>query len=122
MQHSVHETTAAWNPKPPPPEQYFEWVLEAWYDGATKDSVINSLKACGIGAICRADNHLIHCPKDASGIRTTSAEAQELAEILAGFEVEAPDEDDTGHVGDAEVTDDEVSVYDVPDRKAKTAT
>ncbi|KAH7725596.1 hypothetical protein AAVH_06776, partial [Aphelenchoides avenae] len=40
------------------------------------------------------------------------AEAQELVEILAGFEIEAPDEDDTGHVSDAEVTDDEVAASD----------
>lgn len=36
-----------------------------------------------------------------------AAEAQELAEILAGFEIEAPDEDDTGHLSDVEVIDDE---------------
>ncbi|KAH7725595.1 Protein W02H5.4, partial [Aphelenchoides avenae] len=71
MLHGVHETTAEGNPKPPPPGQNFEWVLEAWYDGVTKDNVINSFKACGIGAIGGANDHLIHCLKDGNGIRTT---------------------------------------------------
>lgn len=32
--------------------------------------------------------------------------------ILAGFEIEAPDEDDTGHVSDIEVIDDESATSD----------
>ncbi|KAH7693944.1 hypothetical protein AAVH_39017 [Aphelenchoides avenae] len=82
----------------------------------TKDKVVKSLKACGIDAIGRADDYLVHCLKEDNGIpnglyeltkaRETS-EAQELAEILAGFELEAPDEDDTGHVSDVKVLDDE---------------
>ncbi|KAH7707787.1 hypothetical protein AAVH_24976 [Aphelenchoides avenae] len=82
----------------------------------TKENAINSFKACGIGAIGGADDHLIHCLKDGNGIPNglyeltkarEASEAQELAEILAGFEIEAPDEDDTGHVSDIEVIDDE---------------
>ncbi|KAH7698275.1 Protein W02H5.4 [Aphelenchoides avenae] len=105
MLDAEHETTAAGNPKPPPPELYLESVLEAWYDGVTKDNVINSIKSCGIGAIGGADDHLIHCLKDGNGIPNglyeltkarEAAEAQELAEILAGFKIESPDEDDTG--------------------------
>ncbi|KAH7702682.1 Protein W02H5.4, partial [Aphelenchoides avenae] len=81
----------------------------AWYGGVTKDNVINSFKACGIGAIGGADDHLVHCLKDGNGIPSglyeltkarVAAEAQELAEILAGFEFEAPDEDDTDHLSD----------------------
>ncbi|KAH7707260.1 Protein W02H5.4 [Aphelenchoides avenae] len=113
--------TAAGNPKPPPPELYLEWVLEAWYGGVTKDNVINSFKACGIGAIGGADDHLIHCLEEHNGIPNglyeltkarEAAEAQELAEILAGFEIEAPDEDDTGHISEVEVTYDEPSAFD----------
>ncbi|KAH7704415.1 hypothetical protein AAVH_28391 [Aphelenchoides avenae] len=85
----------------------------------TKDKVVKSLKACGIDAIGEADdylNYLIHCLKEGSGIPNglyeltearEAAEAQELAEILAGSELEAPDEDDTGHVSDVKVLDDE---------------
>ncbi|KAH7713570.1 Protein W02H5.4, partial [Aphelenchoides avenae] len=114
MLDGVHETTAAGNTKPPPPEHYLEWVLESWYDGVTKDNMINSFKACGIGAIGGADDHLIHCLKEGNGIPNglyeltksrEATEAQEPAEILAGFEIEAPDEDDTGHVSDVEVVD-----------------
>ncbi|KAH7698247.1 hypothetical protein AAVH_34663 [Aphelenchoides avenae] len=95
--------------------------MEAWYDGVTKDNVINSFKACGIGAIGGAGDRLIHCLKDGNGIPNglyeltkarEPAEAQELAEILAGFELEAPDEDDTGHVSDVEVVDDESAASD----------
>ncbi|KAH7697509.1 hypothetical protein AAVH_35408 [Aphelenchoides avenae] len=69
-------------------EQYLEWVLEAWYEGVTKDN-------------------LTHCLKEGNGIPNglyeltkarEAAKAQELAEILAGFEIEAPNEDDTGHI------------------------
>ncbi|KAH7707069.1 pogo transposable element with KRAB domain-like protein, partial [Aphelenchoides avenae] len=64
MPDGKHETTTAGNPTPPPPELYLEWVLEAWYDGVTKDNVINSFKACGTGAMGGADDHLIHCLKE----------------------------------------------------------
>ncbi|KAH7709553.1 hypothetical protein AAVH_23177 [Aphelenchoides avenae] len=79
----------------------------AWYDGVTKDNVTNFFKACGIGAIGGADDRLMHSLKDGNGIANgldeptkarEAAEAQKLAEILAGFEIEAPDVDDTGHV------------------------
>ncbi|KAH7723741.1 Protein W02H5.4 [Aphelenchoides avenae] len=98
-----------------------KWVLEAWYDGVTKDDVINSFKAWGIGAIGGADDSLIHCLKEDSAIpyglheltkARKAAEAQELAEILAGFEIEAPDEDDPGHLSDVEVVDDESAASD----------
>ncbi|KAH7706781.1 hypothetical protein AAVH_25986, partial [Aphelenchoides avenae] len=36
-----------------------------------------------------------------------ASEAQEQAEILAGFEITASDEGDTGHVSNIEVVDDE---------------
>ena len=41
-----------------------------------------------------------------------AAEAKMLAEILAGFETEAPDEDDTVHVSDIKVVDDESAASD----------
>ncbi|KAH7678239.1 Protein W02H5.4 [Aphelenchoides avenae] len=62
------EITAVDNPKPPPPEVYLEWVLEAWYDGVTEYNVINSFKVCGIDATGVADDHLVHCLKEGSGI------------------------------------------------------
>ncbi|KAH7709057.1 pogo transposable element with KRAB domain-like protein [Aphelenchoides avenae] len=68
MLEGTHETTAAGNPKPPPPELYLEWVLEAWYDGVTDDKVINSFKACGIGAIGGADDYLIQRLKEGNAI------------------------------------------------------
>ncbi|KAH7695893.1 Protein W02H5.4 [Aphelenchoides avenae] len=92
--------------------------------GVTKDNVINSFKACGIGAIGGTDDHLIHCLKECNGVPNglyeltktrVATEVQELAEILAGFEIEAPDEDDTGHVSDVEVVDDESAVTDDED-------
>lgn len=58
----------------------------------------------------------IHCLKEGNGISDglydltktrEAAEARELAEILAGFEIEAPGEDVTVHVSDFEVVDDE---------------
>ncbi|KAH7708933.1 Protein W02H5.4 [Aphelenchoides avenae] len=107
--------------EPPPPDLYLEWVLKAWNDGVMKENVINSFKACGIGAIGGADDDLIHCLKEGNGIPNglyeltkarEAAEAQELAEMLAGFDIEAPDEDDTGHVSDVEVVDDESTALD----------
>ncbi|KAH7696001.1 hypothetical protein AAVH_36931 [Aphelenchoides avenae] len=108
MLDGVHKTTPAGNAKPLPPEQYLEWVLEACYDGAMKDSVINSFKAYGIGAIGGADDHLNHRLYDGNGIPNGSykltkareaAEAQDLAE------------DNTGHVSDADVIDNEAAVW-----------
>ncbi|KAH7724363.1 hypothetical protein AAVH_08066 [Aphelenchoides avenae] len=47
---------------------------------------------------------------------------QEPAWILAGFEIEAPDGDDAGHVSDSKVVDDESASSDNhnSDRKTKT--
>ncbi|KAH7704702.1 hypothetical protein AAVH_28105, partial [Aphelenchoides avenae] len=68
------------------------------------------------GAIGGARDHLIHCLKEGNGNPSglyelnkarEAVEAQELAEILAGFGIEAPDEDGTGHISDVEVIDDE---------------
>ncbi|KAH7704319.1 hypothetical protein AAVH_28488 [Aphelenchoides avenae] len=81
----------------------------------TNSSILYALKSW-IGEIGGADDHLVHCLKEGNGIPNglyeltkarEAAEAQELAEILAGFEIEAPDEDDTGHVSDVAVVDDE---------------
>ncbi|KAH7714636.1 hypothetical protein AAVH_17985 [Aphelenchoides avenae] len=78
--------------------------------------MISSFKACWIGALGGEDDHLIHCLKECNGITNglyeltkarEAVEAQELAEILAEFEIVAPDEGNTGHVSDAEAVDDE---------------
>ncbi|KAH7716725.1 hypothetical protein AAVH_15818 [Aphelenchoides avenae] len=114
MLGGVHETTAAGNPKPPPPELFLEWVLEAWYDGVTKDNAINSFRACGIGyrrSRRPAPPHSLPERRQRNSERA-AAEAQELVDILAGFEIEAPDEDYTGHVNDAKVIDDEAAASD----------
>ncbi|KAH7716856.1 pogo transposable element with KRAB domain-like protein [Aphelenchoides avenae] len=115
MMHGEHEATAAGNPKPPPPEVYLEWVLEAWYDGVTKDNVVNSFKTCGITtALDGSEDHLIHCLKDGNGMpngcyklaqKREEAEAEDLAQLMAGFELDL-DEDDVGNVSDAEIIED----------------
>ncbi|KAH7719673.1 hypothetical protein AAVH_12855 [Aphelenchoides avenae] len=48
-----------------------------------------------------------------------AAEAQELAETLARFEIEAPEEGDTGHMSDVEVVDDETMAADGEDSGQK---
>ena len=70
MLDGEHETTAAWNPKPPLPELYLEWVLGPGNHShrVTNDNVIDSFKACGIKAMDGADDHLIHCLKESNGL------------------------------------------------------
>ncbi|KAH7699960.1 pogo transposable element with KRAB domain-like protein, partial [Aphelenchoides avenae] len=41
MMGGEHEVAAAGNPKPPTPEEYLDWILEAWNDGVTKDIIVN---------------------------------------------------------------------------------
>ncbi|KAH7705007.1 hypothetical protein AAVH_27794 [Aphelenchoides avenae] len=90
MMHGEHEATAAGNPKPPPPEVYLEWVLEAWNDGVTKDNIDGNGMPNG-------------CYKLAQ--KREEAEAADLAELMAGFELDLH-EDDVGNVSDAEIFDD----------------
>ncbi|KAH7720548.1 Protein W02H5.4 [Aphelenchoides avenae] len=95
---------------------YLDWVLEAWYDGVPKDNVVNSLKACGkTTALDGSKDHLVHCLKVGKGMpngcyklaqKREEAEAADLAELMAGFELDL-DEDDVGNVSDAEIADDE---------------
>ncbi|KAH7660397.1 pogo transposable element with KRAB domain-like protein [Aphelenchoides avenae] len=109
--HGEHEATAAGNPKPPPPEVYLECVLEAWHNGATKDNIVNSFKTCGTTtALDGNEDYLIQCLNDGSGMingcyklaqKREEAEAGELAELMASFELDL-DEDDIGNVSDAE--------------------
>ena len=40
----------------------------ARYNGVTNGNVIDSFKACGIGAMGGADDHLIHCLKESNGL------------------------------------------------------
>ncbi|KAH7709335.1 pogo transposable element with KRAB domain-like protein, partial [Aphelenchoides avenae] len=69
VMHGEHESTAAGNPKTPPPKVYLEWVLEAWNDGVTKHNIVNSFKTCGITtALDGSEDHLIHCPKEDNGM------------------------------------------------------
>ncbi|KAH7712575.1 hypothetical protein AAVH_20083 [Aphelenchoides avenae] len=81
-------------------------------------NVTNSFKVCGIGAIGGADDHLIHCLKEGNGIPNglyeliKACEAAEAQELAAGFEIEAPYEDDTGRISDVEVIDDEPAAFD----------
>ena len=64
---------------------------------------------------------LIHCLHEGNGIPNgmyelakarNAAEAQVLAEILAGFETEAPYDDDTLHMSDTKVVDNESAASD----------
>ncbi|KAH7723767.1 pogo transposable element with KRAB domain-like protein [Aphelenchoides avenae] len=115
MMNSEHEVTAAGNPKPPPPEVYLDGILDAWNDGVTKDNIVNSFKTCGITtALDGSEDHLIHCLKDGNGMpngcnklaqKREEAEAADLDELMAGFELDLY-EDDVGNVSDAEIVDD----------------
>ncbi|KAH7709178.1 pogo transposable element with KRAB domain-like protein [Aphelenchoides avenae] len=97
MMHGEHKATAAGNPKPPPPEVYLEWLLEAWNDGVTKDNIVNSFKTCGITTALDADGNGMPngCYKLAQ--KREEAQAADLAELMAGFELDL-DEDDVGNV------------------------
>ncbi|KAH7695776.1 pogo transposable element with KRAB domain-like protein [Aphelenchoides avenae] len=115
MMYGENETTAAGSPKPPPPKVYLEWVLEAWNDGVTKENVADSSKCCGITtALDGSEENLIHCLKDENGMpngcyklaqKREEAETGELAELMAGFDLDL-DEDDVGNVSDAEIVED----------------
>ncbi|KAH7660438.1 hypothetical protein AAVH_43778 [Aphelenchoides avenae] len=98
-------STPSTNPKPPPPEVYLDWILEAWHDGITKDNVVNSFKTCGITTALdgRRQRMPNGCYKLAQ--KRVEAEAADLAERMAGFELDF-DEDDVGNVSDAEIVDD----------------
>ncbi|KAH7711627.1 pogo transposable element with KRAB domain-like protein [Aphelenchoides avenae] len=69
MMNGEHEVTAAGNLKPPPPEVYLDWILEAWVDGVKKGNAVNSFKTCEImTALDGSEDHLIHCLKDGNGM------------------------------------------------------
>lgn len=115
MVEGDHPTTAGGNPKPPPPEVYLQWIIDAW-EAVTKDTIINSFRACGITtAMDGSEDHHIHCLKEGNGIPNglyslatarEEADASQLADDLRGLEVEV-DEDDAGNFSDASVIDDE---------------
>ncbi|KAH7708686.1 hypothetical protein AAVH_24048 [Aphelenchoides avenae] len=84
-------------------------------DGVTKVNIVNSFKTCGITtALDGSEGHLIHCLKGGNGMpngcykvaqKCEETEAVDLAELMAGFELDV-DEDDVGNVRDAEIVDD----------------
>ncbi|KAH7711404.1 pogo transposable element with KRAB domain-like protein [Aphelenchoides avenae] len=94
MVHGEHEATAAGNTKPP--------------------GMGGTTSTCGITtALDGSEDHLIHCLKDGNGMPNVcyklaqereEAEAANLAELMAGFELDL-DEDDVGNVSDAEIVD-----------------
>ncbi|KAH7711885.1 pogo transposable element with KRAB domain-like protein [Aphelenchoides avenae] len=96
-----HQTTAAGNPKPPQPETYLQWVLDAW-DAVSEEVIIRSFKACGIStALDGSEDDLIHCLKEGNGMPNGvdslvqarhEANAQPLEEIMHGLELEAPED------------------------------
>ncbi|KAH7703595.1 pogo transposable element with KRAB domain-like protein [Aphelenchoides avenae] len=104
------------------------WHNTTWMDSETTKIYLEKTVGGILGLFVEiyisqrgADDHLIHCLKEGNGIPNgqyeltkarEAAEAQELVEILAGFEIEAPDEDDTGHVSDVEVIDNESAASD----------
>ncbi|KAH7717641.1 hypothetical protein AAVH_14922 [Aphelenchoides avenae] len=79
-------------------------------DGAEAKKVLKALKLYSSVPKQGIPNGLYELTKTRE-----ATEAQELAEILAGFEIEAPDEDDTGHVSDVVVVDDDSAVTDDED-------
>ncbi|KAH7704383.1 pogo transposable element with KRAB domain-like protein [Aphelenchoides avenae] len=115
MMYGEHEATAAGDPKPPPPEVYLEWVLEAWNHGVTKDNIVNSFKTCGITtALNGSKDHLIHCLNDGNEMpngcyklaqKREEVEAANRAELMVGFVLDL-DEDGVGSASDAEIVDD----------------
>ncbi|KAH7726226.1 hypothetical protein AAVH_06026 [Aphelenchoides avenae] len=96
MVKGEHEVTAAGNLKPPTPEVYLDWILEACNGGVMKYNIVNSFQTCGITTNA---HRVLQARTD------EEAEAVELAELMAGFELDL-DEDDVGNVSDAEVVDD----------------
>ncbi|KAH7684437.1 pogo transposable element with KRAB domain-like protein [Aphelenchoides avenae] len=104
-----HQTTAAGNPKPPPPETYLQWVLDAW-EAVSEEVIIRSFKACGIStALDGSEDALVHCLKEGNGMPNGvgslmqarhEANAQDLEEIMHGLELEAPEdpEDDAADI------------------------
>ncbi|KAH7718435.1 pogo transposable element with KRAB domain-like protein [Aphelenchoides avenae] len=101
MLASDHQTTAAGNPKPPPPETYLQWVLDAW-DVVEEDVIIRSFRACGISTeLDGSEDALIHCLKERNGLPNYveslvqarhEANAQELEEARHCLELEAPED------------------------------
>ncbi|KAH7723329.1 Protein W02H5.4 [Aphelenchoides avenae] len=78
------------NPKPPQPETYLEWVLDAW-DAVSEDVIIRSFKACGIStALDGSEDALIHCLKEGNGM--PNGVGSDLEEIMHGLELEAPED------------------------------
>ncbi|KAH7708478.1 pogo transposable element with KRAB domain-like protein [Aphelenchoides avenae] len=107
MLEGDYQTTTAGNPRPPPPETYLQWVLDAWE--AVKDYVIiRSFKACGISTkLDGSEDALIHCLKEGNDMpggvaplvqARQGAQAKDLPELMQGLEVESPEdpEDDAG--------------------------
>ncbi|KAH7704500.1 hypothetical protein AAVH_28306 [Aphelenchoides avenae] len=81
---------------------------------ASQVNVANSFKSCGNTTALSGSDSLVHCLKDGNGMpngcyklaqKREEAEAADLAELMAGFELDLV-EDDVGKVSDAEIVDD----------------
>ncbi|KAH7711774.1 pogo transposable element with KRAB domain-like protein [Aphelenchoides avenae] len=123
MLEGDHDTTAAGNPRPPQPETYLQWLLNAW-EAVKEDVIIRSFKACGISTkLDGSEDGLIHCLNEGNGMSDgvaslvqarQQAHAQDLSELMQGLEVEAAEdpEDDAG-------IDSDVSVISAEDQAAE---
>ncbi|KAH7706045.1 Protein W02H5.4 [Aphelenchoides avenae] len=111
MLEGDHQTTTDGNPRPPPPETYLQWVLDAW-EAVKEDVIIRSFKACGISTKVDGSEHaLIHCLKEGNGMPNgvaslvrarQQAQTHDLPKLMQGLEVEASEdpEDDAGNDSD----------------------
>ncbi|KAH7713284.1 pogo transposable element with KRAB domain-like protein, partial [Aphelenchoides avenae] len=105
-----HQTTAAGHPKPPQPETYLQWVLDAW-DAVSEEVIIRSFKACSMcTALDGSEDALIHCLKEGNGMPNGvgsllqarhGANAQDLEEIMHGLELEGPEDNEDDAAGNA---------------------
>lgn len=64
MLHGLKEKTAYGNPKPPPIDEYLNWILEAW-NAVSVETIEKSFKVCGItNAIDGSEDDKIYCFKE----------------------------------------------------------
>ncbi|KAH7713970.1 Protein W02H5.4 [Aphelenchoides avenae] len=101
MLEGGHQTTTAGNPRPPPPETYLQWVLDAWE--AVKEDVM----------LDGSEDARIHCLKEGNGMpdgvaslvrARQEAQAKDLPELMQGLEVEAPEDPEDGAGNDSDVS------------------
>lgn len=80
------ELTQGGNPRPPPMEQYLQWVVDAWAS-VSKELIVSSFKTCGISnALDGTEDKLIHCFSPRGPI----PEGRDLLKTLTDKQVDPP--------------------------------